>query len=666
MYWGRHFSPRYWKRHFDRDPGLLAGYIPDLTSLVQPPGPKGVGALALVLEQGASVQYSYSSQIFSSIDGTERRAEALSLPVERYQGSALLVDSPVRRNRALLQRYAAKGSIFRLGIPWEELSILDDVAAKIVTVKSTLARDWCNPGQMVILLSPDDEISFETYVQNVTATAIYLNDAPGEGFSQGRIMPSAPVYLDPRQSFQRYPRATVETWQITARNAFFGYRSSPRQATLALSVAIGSLGSHRLDGVYLVARLIGEDGNDIAVTFDGSYTGSSAWNYTQIIEDVDARTCVVMFKADVTTIQGLIGSIMANSQLIFIGGSYVPTDAVRLIDGFSGVHLSGGVGSATRTFGRGATVAEYASRPVWDYRLVIDGNTLGDSMQSLAETVDLGGVPVGVGLVKNPAWGRQIFVRTSDLELQQWIKLFLDTVKGRRRAFWLPTWRADFLPLSVAPGAAGVPAALPLAAADSAGTGIFDGLTVTSTSLDASVGNNTYLSIAPGATFAGDVSTSTTGTSWFVSVIYNPGITDVQRIVDLINSTSLMTCAGSYTALDRVGFEDQFGDTALYGGVSPIAAIITCDGTDDLMAFRPDYDRIQILQEDGTITYAQILYSADNGDGTVTISIDETLSAEEIELISWLEVVRFESDQFQITYGANKLSFSAVARVVPA
>lgn len=87
---------------------------------------------------------------------------------------------------------------------------------------------------------------------------------------------------------------------------------------------------------------------------------------------------------------------------------------------------------------------------------------------------------------------------------------------------------------------------------------------------------------------------------------------------------------------------------------------ITIDA-DDIGTWWPALrDRVQIEQEDGTITYAQITARA--GD---VITISETLSASDVTSISWLERCCFESaDDYTTVHGLSGFSVSLVARAV--
>lgn len=80
---------------------------------------------------------------------------------------------------------------------------------------------------------------------------------------------------------------------------------------------------------------------------------------------------------------------------------------------------------------------------------------------------------------------------------------------------------------------------------------------------------------------------------------------------------------------------------------------------EDLSAWWPyQREHIQIQETDGTISYAKIDDAVDNGDGTWTLTLlDEdgnpTALAGDVAMISWLELCRFENDEFEFTFGAK-------------
>jgi hypothetical protein len=67
---------------------------------------------------------------------------------------------------------------------------------------------------------------------------------------------------------------------------------------------------------------------------------------------------------------------------------------------------------------------------------------------------------------------------------------------------------------------------------------------------------------------------------------------------------------------------------------------------------------IQVVENNGTTTYAKITDAVDNGDDTVTLTIGVTLGSESVAQISWLELVRFSSDDHEVTFGIKSGLFS--------
>lgn len=79
---------------------------------------------------------------------------------------------------------------------------------------------------------------------------------------------------------------------------------------------------------------------------------------------------------------------------------------------------------------------------------------------------------------------------------------------------------------------------------------------------------------------------------------------------------------------------------------------------------------LQLEQEDGTITYAQITSAVDNGNGTITVSIADTsgtpitLSSSPVTLLSWLELTRFAEDDIRVTFQQGLFVFPNTGRVI--
>jgi hypothetical protein len=88
---------------------------------------------------------------------------------------------------------------------------------------------------------------------------------------------------------------------------------------------------------------------------------------------------------------------------------------------------------------------------------------------------------------------------------------------------------------------------------------------------------------------------------------------------------------------------------------------------EDLTAWWPDQrEHAMFLEADGTQTYAKVTDAADNGDGTWTLTLDDPDSVPDTDpvLISWLELCRFERDEFVFVFGPAGVSLDTIARVV--
>jgi hypothetical protein len=529
-HWGPHFGPdgssSHWGPHF-----------PEYSTPQQAPH----GVATILLEQAASVTYSWKTDVHKSSNGKERRISIWDAPRIRLDGTAYLLGADSREQRSRLARFAALGSAFNLALPFEEVTLSADATGATLHVNSTAYLDWCLPGTPVVVISPSGEIG-EDVVQSSTANTIVVATSLGSiARAGGRVMPAIAVYLDPQQGFSRY-QTTVERWQISAQCARGGFRSSAVAAQFSLAAPRTTGGA--LEGVVLVARTPGEDGNNIIVT----QVGNAGISIGGIIEDVENHQLGIAYQGDVTTVAQYV-ALLAESQLVGISGTYDPTDILAAVDDeFGGVPMSGGANESLGDMGVGATVNEYDDRPVYDRGLQLR-DTAGDSLQSMAEVIEISGVLSAAGGGSISDWGRHVLMEGSNRADWQWIKAFLWEVRGRQRAFWLPTWRPDLVAIS-------------------AGT---------------------------------------------LELVINAGV--------------------------------EYGD---------------------LFAWWPTQrDRLQIVQADGTITHVQISAATDNGDGTITLTIDATLSGSAIAMVSWLELCRMESDDFTVSFSEGiRFSMQTSARVV--
>lgn len=507
---------------------------------VTPTEPQGVATFALTLEDGLTVTFEWQTDIFKARDGTEQRRAILDSPRRRFQGSALLIGSrEVLMQRGQLARFAASGSTFAIGLPYESLYLASDSVGVILTVyPGALANcDWANPGQRVTVIGRD-LTTVNAVIQNASATEIYLDVDPGSaGLEGGYVAPLISVHLDAQQPFDRYRTPTgFERWNLKASAASFGFLKSAVAATLDIE-AVYSAEAPNLVPMVIQARETGVAGNLIRVSIqDDSLSGV---DLEEVGNDVTIR-----FVPGVTTVGELAAAINSLSTLVrAVNGwneAFICGDGAD--DTFALTFLTGGADGDTAEDGQGATVAMHISRPVFD-RPLLNQETNEDALLAMTELVDLGGVSTAVGPAVVPDWARAI-VLDQPLEAEwQWFKRFLSTLLGGCVEFWLPSWRSDLVVES----------------------------------------------------FAGDTLT----------------VTDY-----------------------------------------------------DFAAWYPRRRNVQVLQVDGTLTYATIVDVVDNGDGTLDLQLSETFSAAPIDLVSWLELCRFEQDSISVQFKAANFSVATVARAV--
>lgn len=97
--------------------------------------------------------------------------------------------------------------------------------------------------------------------------------------------------------------------------------------------------------------------------------------------------------------------------------------------------------------------------------------------------------------------------------------------------------------------------------------------------------------------------------------------------------------------------------------VSKAVGTITVEG--DVDAWYPEQRRhVQVVEASGTVTRAEISAAEDNGDGTWTLTIGTTLASSNVQMVSWLELCRFERDQFDVVWGQHGFALSTMARAI--
>jgi hypothetical protein len=412
---------------------------PDLVN-VDPVGPDGVATFVLDLEGELTVSYEWVTDVFKSYDGREKRSQILDRPRRTFVGGAYLLgmDSPAMRAR--LTRFASAGSVFLLAMPFEGVTLQQDSTSTSVFVPDTAVLDWANAGQRVVSRALDGSY-VQAVIQSVpSATEIVLDVAPGAaGKRNATLMPLVAVLFDAQQGFIRHPNPSgVERWNITAKAMLFGFQKSPVRAELDIEQTYPIAGN--FVGVIAQARVAGAAGNSIRIEIDDE--SLSGVDFSE-----DGNDITIHHEPGTSTIEEIVQMINANATLIRLVGSYNGGFVTGGDDEIPMTNLAGGSDGSYQSDGLGATITTHTgvdtiSRPVWDRFIRIE-STGGDSMQAMNDIVDLGGLPASFGQARVPDWGRHVGIKSLIGSEFQWFKKFMATVGGRRRAFYLPTWRAD-------------------------------------------------------------------------------------------------------------------------------------------------------------------------------------------------------------------------------
>lgn len=443
-YWGPHEpdaaqSRFYFKQHF-----------PDFTptTTIAAVGPGTAATLLLQLVDDLTLRWSFQTSVFKSYSGLEKRAGNHTLPSSSYDGVAQLAGNDAPNDRAVLAKYAAAGVAFLLGLPFEELTLVASASGTTVNVAPGVIAlsDWVVPGQRVLVASADGTQVVQAVVQSSGSTTIALDVAPGSvGNAGGRIMPAVPVLLDGQQNFVRQPAPlSLEDWQVKARNVMFGYETPDSTAAFAVLSGLTGGSLHSATAVFLTPGTIG---NGASLTL----VGDSALTHGQIA--LSGQAVTFHFKPATTTLQDLLTALASQHLIGLIGTLPALTTALQNTDAFGPANLAGGTDKSWGAMGSGATVNAWQGRPVWDRGIDMPGGSpVGDSLLAMADLVDLGGVPFEQSTATQPDLGRQVILERATQADWQWLKAMLYAVNGCRRAFWLPTWRADLSPVSLAPG----------------------------------------------------------------------------------------------------------------------------------------------------------------------------------------------------------------------
>jgi hypothetical protein len=397
--------------------GALAGY-----------GPDGAHTFVLDLENGFSVKHSWVTDVIKFKGGVEQRISRNDIDRQSFSGNAFLLGEGPRATRATLARHAASGSVLLIAAPHEELSVAG-VVDEDVTVNGIDLCDWAKPGQRVLACRTDDEdmtVGTPAVIQEVVAELITLDVAPGDCHW---IAPLRHVFLEPQQNFPRYP-VEAESWQLDARCAF-PLDFVPDLASMAFTPIAG------VDLAIVRSRVFGLAGNDLTFALDAAGIGTGA-----LVEGAGGHV-IFYFEPDVTTM-GDLATALESSAFVVLGGDYDPSVILEAGDAFAQTALTGSEDSGD--VGTGASITNYSgdgqTRPVWDRALANDG-TVTDGIHAMTQIIDHGGIPYALGTADAADWFRAVNIRGGDRATWQWFKLFMSTVVGQQKAFWLSTWRED-------------------------------------------------------------------------------------------------------------------------------------------------------------------------------------------------------------------------------
>lgn len=391
--------------------------------------PGGVATFALALENGYTVTYRWPTNVIKSQSGKEQRIARNDAAKESYDGEVKLFGTQAVAARASLARHAANGEAFLLGLPHEAMSMRLASSSTTVYVDSTAASDWMNPGQRVVTMwidpeNPETIEQADGVIQSTTAQTIVLDAAPGDAGTIGAvIMPAVAIYLEPEQAMPRYP-TSAEAWNLRAHAATFDFART--LASLALGPLTAAAG---LNAATVTARAEGSSPSFQMI-------GDSA-DFGYLLEET-ATSTIFHFYPGFTTVTEL-NAALSGSTLIAPTGTW-GTGTLDSGDEVPLTALAGG--EVAGPVGTGATVTEYASHPVWDLKLDNDSQVT-DSIHALTTILDYGGVPQSIGTADQADWGRSVAASGNLGEEFQWLKLFLATVRGRQKAFWLSTHRDD-------------------------------------------------------------------------------------------------------------------------------------------------------------------------------------------------------------------------------
>lgn len=675
-YWGPHFPDaaggHYWHPHFPE------GFAD--TSIIPPVGPGSAVTFALDLQAGTTLVMTWDTDVFKSYDGTEQRRSKLELPKRKIAGTAFLRGSLARSVRSALSRYSYIGSPFLISLPWEEMVLTDDSETAVLPVGNTALIDWAVPGQRAIV-TREDEDTEETLFDDVIIQAVGINaltingSAPELTLAGASIIPTAAVILDPQQGIARYATEDArEKWSIQCTAILFGYQQDSNTAIASLAESAGALSNATLAFVSA-----GPAGNGYRVQWLGDLLVGPA-----TFEVVTPTSYIFHFVPNLTKVSDFLDDAIALFTLL---GTYNVNDVFTTGDAIN-VVLAGGSDSFFGAMGNGATLEYFNGRPIWDRGVTVD-DVATDSLQSLTTIIDLGGKPISVGQANAADWGRDIVCRDDLGAPWQWLKLFLYTVGGRFKSWWLPSYRADLD--AVAGSSSGITLKV---AGPSLDSGDFFGWYPRCRNelvIEQEDGTITYGHIESALdNHDGTISISCRGPAPIAGPAFiafptgqlNLGGYKITRSTD-VSLGGHIGASGNFGSIELRA--DGTGGSPLGGG----GIQVTTDGAGQnivihfnpgnafvedvvfntvLLYYPPDFP----FQWSNTVPLSTLLTLADvqgplpfaGGVDVGTPGELVVLSSSPIDKVSWLELCHFESDEFTVTFNASTFELKTSARVV--
>jgi hypothetical protein len=142
-------------------------------------GPSIAATVAIDAEDGATIAYSFATDILRPISGKESRIALLGAPRERYGFAATLTDETIAQIQSAMVKDAAAGTAFAIGLSPESLRVSSDTAVRSwskspsVEVSRTTHADWTYAGQRCSIVSPDNSRQWNAVVQPGTTDVDY-------------------------------------------------------------------------------------------------------------------------------------------------------------------------------------------------------------------------------------------------------------------------------------------------------------------------------------------------------------------------------------------------------------------------------------------------------------------------------------------------------------